>query len=1309
MSEDSSSERPRKRFRPHNSKESAESQKASAHTRDDRGNASVLAVTPLAIPWTTVPTVIHDRPSCREDFQIAIVCALPLEYDAVSLLFDGFWDDDGEQYGRAGGDTNHYTTGRIGKHDVVLALLPNMGKAAAAGVAASFRSSYPNLKVILLVGICGGVPNAGTDELLLGDVVVSTTILQHDFGRLYHDGLVPKDTADDSLGRPNKDIRGFVAIVKTEIGKERVRQSAARHLASCAELGCDEGQLVRRNRLERKRNLEPEAAQSPEIFVGRVASGDAVMKSSEHRDWIAREHNVIAFEMEGAGVWDEVPCIVIKGVCDYADSHKSKVWQPFAAATAAAVAKAMLERYTPTDKRHSTAGNANLDKRNRKCLEDLRATDPQDDKTRIEQSKGGLIVGSYRWILDHPDFLQWWRDKQTPLLWIRGDPGKGKTMLLCGIIDELKAAVPTANISFFFCQATIDRINNATAVLRGLIRMLVTQQPVLISHLRDSYDGFGKERFEGPNSWVALSKIFTSILEDPRLQRAYLIIDALDECTGDPGLLLDLVARKSSKYPSVKWLVSSRNWPSIEKDLDTATQKVRLSLELNEESVSAAVTAYVQFKVEGLAKRNKYDNDTRDTVERYLSANAHGTFLWVALVCQQLANISEWNVQTKLTAFPPELDALYRRMMDQICDSEDADLCKSILAVISVVRRPITLDELSAKEFLLTKARDEIFPSGTEDIHHTIFSRSLQIIWKILRRDIYNLGAPGFSIDKVKPPDPDPLAAVRYSCVYWINHLRDCDPKKNANKDLQDGESIDTFLREKYLHWLEALSLLKAISEGTASMLELERLFEFYETGKEAPLLIDRVRDACRFILYYKLVIENCPLQVYASALIFSPILSITRNQFKNEEPKWIIQKPAIEDNWSACLQTLEGHNESVNSVTWSHDATQLASASVDKTVKIWDSATGQYDKTIKIWDPATGQCVSTLEGHSGAVISVAWSYDATRLASTSEDETVKIWDPATGQCISTLKGHSSWAKSVAWSYDANRLASASDDKTVKIWDPATGHCVSTTEGHSGQVRSVTWSHSATRLASASVDKTVKIWDPMTGQCMSTLEGHSRSISSVAWSYDSTRLASVSVDKTVKIWDPATGHCVLTIEGHRRSISSVAWSYDSTRLALALDKTVKIWDPATGQCMLMLEGHRHSISSVAWSYDATRLASASVDKTVKIWDSATGQCVSTLEGHRRRVSSVAWSHDATRLASASDDKTIKIWDPATGQCVSTLERHSRFFFSSVHSVAWSHDATRLASASSDKTVKIWDPVTGQCMLTLEGHSRFNSA
>jgi len=197
-------------------------------------------------------------------------------------------------------------------------------------------------------------------------------------------------------------------------------------------------------------------------------------------------------------------------------------------------------------------------------------------------------------------------------------------------------------LSYFFCQATDPRINHATAVLRGLIYLLILQQPTLVLHVRKKYDNAGKTVFEDTNAWFALSEIFINILRDPSLKTTYLVIDALDECIVDLPRLLKLIVKTSPTFPRVKWIVSSRNWPDIEKDLNIAIQKIRLCLELNEKSVSEAVTVYVRFKVHWLAERNKYKPDTEDAVQSYLSENADGTFLWVALVCQVLANIPGW-------------------------------------------------------------------------------------------------------------------------------------------------------------------------------------------------------------------------------------------------------------------------------------------------------------------------------------------------------------------------------------------------------------------------------------------------------------------------------------------------------------------------------------------------------------------------------------------------------------------------------------------------------------------------------------------
>ena len=452
-----------------------------------------------------------------------------------------------------------------------------------------------------------------------------------------------------------------------------------------------------------------------------------------------------------------------------------------------------------------------IDKFN-KCLQDLRLSDPRDDKTRIEDTKGSLLEGSYHWVLKTSDFQRWRNDQQSRLLWIKGDPGKGKTMLLCGIINELEKSMSKTDIlSYFFCQATDSRINHATAVLRGLLYLLINQQPSLISHIQKKHDHASKSLFEDTNAWIAMSEIFTSILQDPRLRSTFLIIDALDECVVARSKLLDFIVQKSSISPRTKWVISSRNWPDIEERLERAGHKMRLCLELNPKSVSAAVRTYINYKIRQLADEKDYDDRTRDAVRQHLVSNADDTFLWVALVCENLKDVPRWKTLAKLKEFPPGLDLLYQRILNQICESDDADLCKQILAIALTVYRPITLMETisfietlvditsdyksltaiiglcgsflslredtisfvhqSAKDFLIKKASKEILPLGIDDIHYTIFLRSVLAMSNTLRCDIYRLCTPGISIDQVKPPFPDPFAAIQYSCLYWVDHL----------------------------------------------------------------------------------------------------------------------------------------------------------------------------------------------------------------------------------------------------------------------------------------------------------------------------------------------------------------------------------------------------------------------------------------------------------------------------------------------------------------------------------------------------------
>ncbi|KAK4458987.1 hypothetical protein QBC42DRAFT_232749 [Cladorrhinum samala] len=722
-----------------------------------------------------------------------------------------------------------------------------------------------------------------------------------------------------------------------------------------------------------------------------------------------------------------------------------------------------------------------LSREDQQCLKDLHLTNPRDDKSRIQKSKGDLLKDSYRWVLSNPDFQRWRDHKDSQLLWIKGDPGKGKTMLLCGIIDELDrgntANARSSNVAYFFCQATDSRINYATAVLRGLIYMLVDQQRSLIYHVRSEYDGAGKKLFDDPNAWEVLSRIFTNILQDTSLRTTTLLIDALDECAKDLPQLLDLIAHKSSESSRVKWIVSSRNWPEIEEGLETATQKARLSLELNAESVAAAVNAFIKHKVDQLAQQKAYDDNIKEKVETYLHSHANDTFLWVALVCQALAIVpkaSKWRTLEKLETFPSGLDSLYARMLEQINHSDDHELCNQILSVAVLVHRPLSLDEFtslvklphgvsedfedleqiislcgsfltirerivyfvhqSAKDFLLgrtSESRDPqdvpkwVFPLDEEAVNSKILSSSIQAMSKVLRRDMYGLSALGVMIDEVRIKDPDPLAAVRYSCVYWIHHLCDLISSTNSEQDvLQDDGIIHTFFNTKYLYWLEALSLLKAMPDGIKAVRQLQHQLGNSKQGH----LLAMIRDAYRFALSFGRIIEQAPLQAYSSALVFAPTGSLVKKYFEQEVPEWLGNRPTVEAEWDACLQTLEGHGDSVTSVVFSPDGRQVASGSYDRTVKVWDTASGScvasgsYDRTVKVWDTASGSCVRTLEGHGNWVMSVVFSPDGRQVASGSDNGTVKVWDTASGSCVRTLQGYGDSVTSVVFLLDKAHL-----------------------------------------------------------------------------------------------------------------------------------------------------------------------------------------------------------------------------------------------------------------------------------------------
>lgn len=435
-------------------------------------------------------------------------------------------------------------------------------------------------------------------------------------------------------------------------------------------------------------------------------------------------------------------------------------------------------------------------------------------------------------------------------------------------------------------------------------------------------------------------------------------------------------------------------------------------------------------------------------------------------------------------------------------------------------------------------------------------------------------------------------------------------------------------------------------------------------------------------------------------------------------------------------LNVQVGHLDSVNKVVFSPDGKLFASASIDNTIKLWETDSGKQlrtlvipdsyvmsvafspngktvavsgiDSTVRIWDIVTGAELKVFK-IANFTQSVLFSPDGRFLVYGEKSGTVRFLDIESGKEVKRF-GNSLTSKqfdpleytykdSIAFSPDGKILA-ASAKNEIKIWNVESGKELKTLSGHSAPVHSVAFSPDGKTLASGSWDKTIKIWNVETGGELKTLTGHTYFVETVAFSPDGEMLASGGSDKTVKLWNVKSGKEIKSITGFNYSVFSVAFSPDGKTLAAGSDDhTIYLWETASGKELHKFSASSFYISYAQFSPDGKTLANAMLNDEIKLWKLDNDKPPKTLKLTSGFTEKLAFSPDSRFLASGSFEGAITIWDADSGNLLKTLSGHS----APIHSIVFSPDGKTLASGSSDYTIRLWDVASGKELYKLTGH------
>ncbi|PKK52464.1 hypothetical protein CI102_4172, partial [Trichoderma harzianum] len=807
-------------------------------------------------------------------------------------------------------------------------------------------------------------------------------------------------------------------------------------------------------------------------------------------------------------------------------------------------------------------------------LNKISKTDPSYDKKRILELKGPLLHDSFKWILDHEGFKKWRHTEESSVLWIKGDPGKGKTMLLCGIIEDLKKTPgENINLGYFFCQATDSRINSASSVVAGLIFSLVKQNPTILLPICKRHED-KLSQLDGPNAWAVLGDIFEAATQVGGIPAPICVVDALDECEHDCKLLLSLILKTSNH---VKWLLSSRNVKDIERGLRLIEPARRLSLELKEnaENVSKSVDVYINNSISDIEALEDDEGLQIKTITT-LKDKANGTFLWVALVIEQLRDTDHRNVEEVLEEVPEGLENLYNLILRRVntkLRQKDREACQILLSIVTTAERPLHLEELqtfissqwahykssynildikdivrdcgsllairddiiyfihqSVKDYMVGNAYNSIFPSGIQYQHQKMFETSMSAMYRILKYDIYDLKDPQRRMKDITSPHPDPLVPIAYSCVFWVEHLiRGYDYGGFKTEDcFKDDGLLQKFLKTKYLCWLEALALLRSLTpEGGSALQRLNKLAASYYKSKaikhqvtnsqeeeETNYFMKFINDAYRFFHYCQSFVKKWPLQLYYSAIVFedkySAIYKTYRQSIQTHFGDFFTFIKKPQRRYS--LQRNIDIRGPVAKLLYSPDSSTLC--------VLFKNLGGISLYRIDNVGHAIELGVDRKHPHY-----VSFLPNSSYLISVSSTGIVQTWAIDSGTLVQQLSLN---LDSVAISPGSKYVAARSFEGHINIWSGKNGECIQELKKSDSHWGRPVFSPNLEFVACAEGDRAdVQIWHLTTGEPLHLLESHSgrREMDKMLFSDDSKYLVTVYDNNETRVWCAESGRC----------------------------------------------------------------------------------------------------------------------------------------------------------------------------------------